>query len=275
MNATSTAVLSRQTARARHRTFVLLARVAVFLLGVTFWQLGANANLFDPGVIPSPFAILQHLTKWTLDGTLWFQSWITIQETVAGFVIGTAGGIVFGFAIGSVPALAEILDPFILAVYSIPKVALAPLFLVWFGIGLEMKIVLAAVTVVFIVFFNTLAGVRNVDRDLVDAVWLMGAKPRDVLMKVLVPSAMSWALTGVRIAIPYALIGAIIGELIASNRGIGYLIESSASGYDTAGVFAALIVLTVLAMLLNAVVDEVDRRISKWKPDASVSLRGT
>ena len=275
MSATSSAVLSRQTARARHRTFVLLARLGGFLIGVTLWQLGASANLLDPGVIPSPLAILQHLTKWTLDGTLWFQSWITIQETVAGFVIGTTGGIGFVFAIGSVPALAEILDPFILAVYSIPKVALAPLFLVWFGIGLEMKIVLAAVTVVFIVFFNTLAGVRNVDRDLVDAVWLMGAKPRDVLLKVLVPSAMSWALTGVRIAIPYALIGAIIGELIASNRGIGYLIESSASGYDTAGVFAALIVLTVLAMLLNAVVDEVDRRISKWKPDASVSLRGT
>ncbi len=275
MNATSSAVLTRQTARNRHRTFVSLARVSLFVLGVVFWQLGSNANLFDPGIVPSPLAIAQHLAKWTLDGTLWFHSWITIQETVVGFVAGTAGGIVLGFAIGSYPALAEILDPFILAVYSIPKVALAPLFVVWFGIGIWMKIVLAAVTVVFIVFFNTLAGVRNVDRDLVDAVWLMGAKPRDVLLKVLVPSAMTWALTGVRIAIPYALIGAIIGELIASNRGIGYLISSQASGYDTAGVFAALIVLTALAMILNAVVDEVDRRISKWKPDTSVSLRGT
>jgi NitT/TauT family transport system permease protein len=215
------------------------------------------------------------LVKWLLDGTLAFQSWITIQETLAGFVIGAVGGIVLGFAIGRYPKLAEVLDPFILAIYSVPKVALAPLFLVWFGIGIFMKIVLAAVTVIFIVFFNTLAGVRNVDRDLVDAVWLMGAKPRDVLMKVLVPSAMSWALTGVRISIPYALIGAIIGELIASNRGIGYLISSSASQYDTAGVFAALIVLTILAMVLNAIVDEIDRRLSKWKVDASVTIRGT
>lgn len=275
MNATRTAVLTRQTARTRHRTFVSLARLTLFVVGVLLWQLGSNAHLFDPGIVPSPLAIVQYLARWTLDGTLWFHSWITIQETVVGFVAGTAGGIVLGFAIGRYPALAEILDPFILAVYSIPKVALAPLFVVWFGIGIWMKIVLAAVTVVFIVFFNTLAGVRNVDRDLVDAVWLMGAKPRDVLMKVLVPSAMTWALTGVRIAIPYALIGAIIGELIASNRGIGYLISSQASGYDTAGVFAALIVLTSLAMILNAVVDEVDRRISKWKPDTSVSLRGT
>jgi NitT/TauT family transport system permease protein len=275
VNATNSAVKSRRNVRARHRLVINAARVALFVVFVALWQLGSNLNLFDPGVVPSPLAIWQHLMKWSLDGTLWFHSWITIQETVAGFLLGAIGGIVFGFAIGRYPALAEVLDPFILAIYSVPKVALAPLFLVWFGIGISMKIVLAAVTVLFIVFFNTLAGVRNVDRDLVDAVWLMGAKPRDILLKVLVPSAMSWALTGVRIAIPYALIGAIIGELIASNRGIGYLISSAASSYDTAGVFAALIVLTVLAMLLNAVVDEIDRRLSKWKVDASVSIRGT
>jgi NitT/TauT family transport system permease protein len=275
VSATLDAVRTRRSARARHGRNVAFARAVLLVAGVALWQAGSNAGLFDPGVIPSPLAIWQHLAKWTLDGTLWFESWITIQETVAGFVAGTFGGIVLGFAIGRYPALAEVLDPYILAIYSVPKVALAPLFVVWFGIGIWMKIVLAAVTVVFIVFFNTLAGVRNVDRDLVDAVWLMGAKPRDVLLKVLVPSAMSWALTGVRIAIPYALIGAIIGELIASNRGIGYLIASAASGYDTAGVFAALIVLTILAMLLNAIVDEIDRRLSKWKVDASVSIRGT
>jgi NitT/TauT family transport system permease protein len=275
VSATISAVQTRRSARTRHRLLINATRVALFVVVVGLWQIASNLNLFDAGVVPSPIAIGQHLVKWTLDGTLWFHSWITIQETVAGFLIGAIGGIVLGFAIGRYPALAEVLDPFILAIYSVPKVALAPLFLVWFGIGIFMKIVLAAVTVLFIVFFNTLAGVRNVDRDLVDAVWLMGAKPRDVLLKVLVPSAMSWALTGVRISIPYALIGAIIGELIASNRGIGYLISSAASAYDTAGVFAALIVLTVLAMLLNAVVDEIDRRLSKWKVDASVSIRGT
>jgi NitT/TauT family transport system permease protein len=275
VSASAAAVRSRQNTRARHRRDVNVARVVLFVAFVALWQLGANLHWFDPGVLASPLAIWEHLVKWWLDGSLWFHSWITIQETVAGFVIGSIGGIVAGFAIGRYRALAEVLDPFILAIYSIPKVALAPLFLVWFGIGIWMKIILAAVTVVFIVFFNTLAGVRNVDRDLTDAVWLMGAKPRDILLKVLVPSAMGWALTGVRIAIPYALIGAIIGELIASNRGIGYLIASSASGYDTAGVFAALIVLTVLAIALNAVVDVIDRRLSRWKVDSSVSIRGT
>jgi NitT/TauT family transport system permease protein len=275
VNATLAAVQTRRTVRLRRSLNVVLARVVLFVVVVAAWQAASNAGVFDPSVVPSPVAIWQHLAKLALSGTLWFQSWITIQETIAGFLIGSIGGIVLGFAIGSVPALAEVLDPFILAIYSVPKVALAPLFIIWFGIGIWMKIVLAAVTVLFIVFFNTLAGVRNVDRDLEDAVWLMGASRWDVLLKVQVPSAMSWALTGIRIAIPYALIGAIIGELIASNRGIGYLIESAASQYDTAGVFAALLVLTVLAMLLNAVVDEIDRRLSKWKVDASVNTRGT
>jgi NitT/TauT family transport system permease protein len=275
VSSTLSAVRSRRDVRARHNRRIVAARVVVFAVVIGLWQAGSDLRLIDATVVPSPFAIWASLVKIALNGQLAFHSWITIQETLAGFAIGAVGGIVLGFAIGRYPALAEVLDPFILAIYSVPKVALAPLFIVWFGIGIFMKIVLAAVTVLFIVFFNTLAGVRNVDRDLVDAVWLMGAKPRDVLLRVLVPSAMSWALTGVRIAIPYALIGAIIGELIASNRGIGYLISSAASGYDTAGVFAALIVLTVLAMLLNAVVDDIDRRLSKWKVDTSVAIRGT
>ena len=276
VSATLAAVQTRRSVRVRHSVRIFAARVVLFVVVVGLWQLGSNRGLIDPTAVPSPLAIWASLVKITLNGQLAFHSWITIQETLAGFLIGAAGGIVLGFAIGRYPPLAEVLDPFIIAIYSVPKVALAPLFIVRFGIGIFMKIVLAAVTVLFIVFFNTLAGVRNVDRDLVDAVWLMGAKPRDILFKVLVPSAMSWALTGVRISIPYALIGAIIGELIASNRGIGYLISSAASAYDTAGVFTqALIVLTVLAMLLNAVVDDIDRRLSKWKVDASVSIRGT
>jgi len=160
-----------------------------------------------------------------------------------------------------------VLDPFVLAIYAIPKVALAPLFIVWFGVGLTMKVILATVTVFFIVFFNTLAGVRNVDPDLVNAVWLMGGTPRTILLKVVIPHALGSALTGARIAIPYALIGAVIGELIASNRGIGYLISSTASQFDTAGTFASLIVLTIMAAGLNLLVDTIDRRTSRWRAD--------
>jgi len=247
-------------------------RLALFLAGTALWQ---AASLLKGATfyISSPSAIWARETQWFADGTLLFHTTITIEETVAGFILGAVAGIAAGFVIGPQRDVGEVLDPFIIALYSIPKVALAPLFIVWFGIGIWMKIILATVTVFFIVFFNTVAGVRNVDPDLVNAVWLMGGSPREILFKVIVPHALSAALTGVRIAIPYALIGAVVGELIASNRGIGYLISSAASQFDTAGVFAALIVLTILATILNSLVNVVDRRTSRWKVDADLSLR--
>jgi NitT/TauT family transport system permease protein len=251
---------------------ILAWRLGVFIAIVGLWQ-ALSALRGMAFYISSPSAIWLRERQWLADGTLLFHTSITVEETLGGFVLGAVAGIVAGFVIGPQRELGEIVDPFIVAVYSIPKVALAPLFIVWFGVGIWMKIVLATVTVFFIVFFNTVAGVRNVDSDLVNAVWLMGASSREILLKVIVPHALSAALTGVRIAIPYALIGAVVGELIASNRGIGYLISSAASQFDTAGVFAALIVLTILATILNALVNVIDRRTSVWKVDANLSLR--
>jgi NitT/TauT family transport system permease protein len=239
-------------------------RVTLLVAVIALWQ-AASLLKGMTFYISSPSAI------WARE--LLFHTTITLEETVAGFVLGAVAGIVAGFVIGPQRDVGEVLDPFIIALYAIPKVALAPLFIVWFGIGIWMKIILATVTVFFIVFFNTVAGVRNVDPDLVNAVWLMGGSAREILFKVIVPHALSAALTGVRIAIPYALIGAIVGELIASNRGIGYLVSSAASQFDTAGVFAALIVLTILATVLNSLVNVVDRRTSRWKVDADLSLR--
>jgi NitT/TauT family transport system permease protein len=251
---------------------ILAWRLGVFVAIVAAWQ--ALSLLHGMAFyISSPSAIAVREGQWLADGTLLFHTSITVEETLGGFILGAVAGVVAGFVIGPQRELGEVVDPFIVAVYSIPKVALAPLFIVWFGVGIWMKIILATVTVFFIVFFNTVAGVRNVDPDLVNAVWLMGASSRDILLKVIVPHALSSALTGVRIAIPYALIGAVVGELIASNRGIGYLISSAASQFDTAGVFAALIVLTILATILNALVNAVDRRTSVWKVDANLSLR--
>jgi NitT/TauT family transport system permease protein len=247
-------------------------RVGLLLATIALWQ-GASLLKGMAFYISSPSAIWARELQWLADGTLLFHTTITLEETVAGFILGALAGVGAGFVIGPQRDLGEVLDPFIIGLYSIPKVALAPLFIVWFGIGIWMKIILAMVTVFFIVFFNTVAGVRNVDPDLINAVWLMGGSAREILFKVIVPHALSAALTGVRIAIPYALIGAIVGELIASNRGIGYLVSSAASQFDTAGVFAALIVLTILATVLNSLVNVVDRQTSRWKVDADLSLR--
>src|SRR3977135_3053933 len=151
--------------------------------------------------------------------------------------------------VGQTRTLADILDPFIMIFYSLPKIALAPLFVLWFGVGIDMKIILTASVVFFLVFLNTYTGVRNVSRELIAILRLMGASDRHVLTKVILPSAVSWVFAGLRLSVPYALIGAIVGELIAANQGLGYLLADASGQFNTAGVFAALLAIVLLALV--------------------------
>lgn len=246
-------------------TLVWGLRGGALLAFLLLWQL-AGGLVANPMFVSSPGAVAEQLGDWALDGTLGTHTWITIQEVVAGYIIGAAAGALLGFGLASVRLVYDVFEPFMMALYSIPKVALAPLFIVWFGIGIDMKIILAAVSVFFLVFLNTAAGVRDVDRGLVDAVRLMGGSNSDIALKVVLPASMSGLLTGLKVSIPYALIGAVIGELVASNRGLGYLINDAAAQFNTAGVFAAVVVLTALAMVLNALVGLLSSRTSRWKP---------
>ncbi|WP_199430762.1 ABC transporter permease [Qaidamihabitans albus] len=240
-------------------------RLTLVVAVLALWEVAAD-RWVDITFISKPSDIVERLAEWAGDGTLWLHSWITVQEIVYGFLLGAAAGALAGFVLASLSLVYRVLDPFVMALYSIPKVALAPLFIVWFGIGMHMKVLLAAATVFFLVFLNTAAGVRDVDRGLVDAVRLMGGNRWHVARKVVVPASMTGVLTGLKVAIPYALIGAVIGELVASNRGLGYLINDAAAQFDTAGVFATLVVLSIIAAALNLVVGLIDKRVNRWKP---------
>ncbi|MCW4460006.1 ABC transporter permease [Microbacterium sp. MPKO10] len=273
-NTTSSPAASGPVKEARKRTWwgknghqatVWMLRVALFLAFLVVWYV-ASLIVPNPMFISDPIAVWDQLVEWIVDGTIVFHTWITVQEVALGYVIGVLTGAVAGFILASIHLIYSVFEPFMMALYSIPKVALAPLFIVWFGIGIDMKIILAAVSVFFLVFLNTAAGVREVERGLIDAVRLMGGTKRDVAFKVVLPASMAGLLTGLKVSIPYALIGAVIGELVASNRGLGYLINDSASQFNTAGVFAAVAVLTVLAMLLNGVVALISARTGRWKP---------
>ncbi|KAA9166819.1 ABC transporter permease [Amycolatopsis acidicola] len=246
-------------------TTVWALRIALLVVILVLWQVAAD-RWIDSTFTSKPTDIVGRLGEWSADGTLWTNTWITVQEIVYGFLIGAAAGAIAGFVLASLNLIYRVLDPFVLALYSIPKVALAPLFIVWFGIGMHMKVLLAAVTVFFLVFLNTSAGVREVDRGLIDAVRLMGGSRWDIARKVVLPASMTGVLTGLKVSIPYALIGAVIGELVASNRGLGYLINDAASQFDTAGVFATLVVLSVIAAVLNVFVSLIGRRANRWKP---------
>lgn len=254
--------------RYAHKVAVYALRLALLAAAIICWQLLAG-KVISVLFVSKPGLVWHQLQVWSATGSLWKNSWVTIREILLGYAFGAAAGILAGFGLALLRLLSAVLDPFIMALYAIPKVALAPLFIVWFGIGLRMKVILAAVTVFFLVFINTGAGIKQVDNELVDATRLMGASRLQIIRKVILPASMTGVLTGLRIAIPYALIGAVIGELVASNQGLGYLINNSASTLNTAGVFAALVALTVIAAILNAMVNIIGRWTDRWQPSAS------
>jgi NitT/TauT family transport system permease protein len=228
------------------------------------WE-GASGRLIDNFFISNPVEVGVRLWGWTADGSIFKHIWATVYATTMGFFIGAAIGVVLGIWLGVSPFTSRLLNPYLSALNALPKVALAPLFVLWFGLGIESKIALAAVLVLFLVFLNTYAGVREVDQDLIDGARLMKASRAQVIAKVIVPSALSWVFAGLKISVPYALIGAVIGEMIAANRGLGYLVQFSGAQFDTAGVFAVLIVIALLAVALNFVVEMVQYRMQRWR----------
>jgi NitT/TauT family transport system permease protein len=228
------------------------------------WQ-GASGRLIDNFFISNPIDVGSRLYGWTIDGSIFAHITATVYATAIGFIIGSVGGAILGVWLGVSPFASRLLNPYLNALNALPKVALAPLFVLWFGLGIESKIALAAVLVLFLVFLNTFAGVREVDQDLIDGARLMRATRTQVILKVIIPSAASWVFAGLKIAMPYALIGAVLGEMIASNRGLGYLVQFSGSQFDSAGVFAVLFVIALLAVGLNYLVELAQGRMERWR----------
>lgn len=181
--------------------------------------------LFLAGLLPA----WEGASRW-FGAEFFYHAGITTMEAVLGFAIGLAAGLAVGLLLGRARLLADILDPFLTAFYSLPKMALAPLFILWFGIGLPMRVILTAAVMFFLVFLNTYSGVRKVFRAQLTILWLMGANERDLpRMVVVVPSAFSWVFTGLKLLVPYALIGALVGEIIAANRRLGDLLSDAAA----------------------------------------------
>lgn len=246
------------------RVKMLAYQAALGVAIALVWQ-AVSGRLVDDFFISNPVAIGKRLMAWIRDGSIFMHLWATVYATIVGFVIGSLAGVVLGVWLGVSRFAARLTNPYLLALNALPKVALAPLFVLWFGIGIESKIALAAVLVTFLVFLNTFAGVREVDRDLIDCARLMKATRTQVLAKIVIPSAASWVFAGLKTAVPYALIGVVLGEMIAANRGLGYLVQFSGAQFDTAGVFAVLTVIAVLAMLLNWLVEIWQERMERWR----------
>jgi NitT/TauT family transport system permease protein len=246
--------------RLTHALFAVLPGLA-FLL---FWQ-WASGRLIKELYVSKPTAIAVRLYELFSSGEIYPHLWTTGQELVFGYVIGVAGGVMGGYALGRSPRLARIFEPYLMAFYGVPKIALAPLFIIWFGIGMGSKIALASIMVFFLVFYNVFAGVRSVDRELVNLTLVMGANQRQLTYHVYLPAAAPYVMLGMRMAIPYSVIGVIVGEFTSSTQGLGLFIHEASATYDPAGVFAGIVLLLGFVMAAGALAGRLERRLLRWR----------
>jgi NitT/TauT family transport system permease protein len=248
-------------AELRYKLAVRAVQVALVVALLLFWQLGGG-HLFDPFFFGSPRGIAAILVHDFQDPQFYRDLQSTAIEMALGYGSGAALGVALGALLARWKFAADVLDPFFVAMNSIPRIALAPLLVIWFGIDLGSKVVLAATLVFFLMFFSTLAGIREVDPALVNVARVMGANNRQIFFKVQLPGALSWIMSGLRLSLPFALIGVIVGEFLAASSGLGYRLNMYSTSYNTNGTFAMLIVMMVAMMLLNSLLAAIERRAS-------------
>ncbi len=259
---------ARRLTRARRvRARLVVDRTIAVLVPLALWQV--LAVTWSGGKwISNPVAVAARVWMLAGDGTLWIHTWETLKEALVGLVLGVVVGVVGGVVLGSWKRLSDAADPVIMGLYSLPRVSLAPLFIIWLGIGLFAKVALVASIVLFVVLFNVREGVRGIDREVVDAFRSMNASRGAMVRYVVVPSLVPWLLAAIRIGIGMALIGAVVGEMVGSSRGLGWYVMHTSGVYDITGSITALVVLMLLAMVFNGVLAWVERRMLHWRRGA-------
>jgi NitT/TauT family transport system permease protein len=259
-----------RSAAVRHRAVVHGLQLAVLVVVVGGWQILASTGRLDPVLFGEPVGILGRLTTWVTVGTalgsLGQQIAVTLEEAVIGFAIGTTLGIVCGIALGRVRLLAEVFGPFIKVLNSIPRIVLGSVFVIMFGLGLESKVLLVIVLVFFGVFFNAFQGTREVDRNLVANAAILGASKWQITRQVVLPSAFTWIVASLHVAFGFALIGAIVGEFIGAEQGLGQLIRNAQGTFDADGVWAAMVIMAIVALIAEWLITRLERRLLRWRP---------
>lgn len=261
----------------RERTLVILGQLGIIGALVLAWEFAGRSGAINSRVFSYPSAIIERvfsmLAGEDLHGNTVFEHLLaTGHALVVGFAIGAVLGVALGFVLGRSALLARVLEPYLLGIYSIPKIAIAPLFVLLFGIGLESKIAVVVMGVFFMVFFNTFAGVLSVNEEFINIARIMGANGAAVTRRIIVPAALPSILLGLKMGVPFGVIGAIIGEYIAATKGIGWLIIRSTSFFDASGLFAALAFLVVSTWILSQLVALIEARVLRWQPQRRQEL---
>jgi len=266
---TTIAAHVRAAAR-RRKALVWAARVVTLVIVIGGWQLLTNAKIVDKFFWGQPTGIVSQLNDWVRHGTaygsIWLQIWVTMKEAVLGFVVGVVAGVIIGVLLGQFRFFSEVLSPYIKVANAIPRIVLGSLFTVALGLGITAKVSLAAVLVFFVVFFNAFQGVREVDRNLLNNARVLGASRGAITRHVVIPSALTWIIASLHVAFGLAIIGAIVGEFLGAQKGLGLVIASSQNNFNPDGVFAAMFIIAVLALTAEGLIGLLERRLLSWRP---------
>lgn len=273
MSSVSTETEQRETPAGRPprrpgtgRAGILAAQLALALVLLLGWQFGSRSGVIDPFFFSAPSDIAGRIGEWFGGDAIYGHLRTTLLEATLALVIGSALGLVLGFLLARTRVLAAVLDPYIKALNALPRVVLAPVFLLWFGLGIWSKVAFGVSLVFFIVFFNTHQGVREVDRVIVDNARMLGAGEGRLIRHVLLPSAMTWIFSSLRVSVGFAIVGAVVGEYLGSSEGMGYLISQAEGTFDTTGVFAGMAVLSAFVLVIDFLVGRAERRLLRWRP---------
>ena len=245
-------------------------RYFILLLFLGGWEWLSRSKLIDEFFFSKPTAIFLRLYEWITEGTsegpLWYHLWVTMEESLLGFFTGSVAGIVAGIALGRNRMLSDVFSIYIKVINSVPRVVLAPIFIMIFGLGLTSKVALSFVMVFFVVFSNAFQGVREADRNLLANAQILGAKDWQLTRSVVIPSAMSWIFASLHVSFGFAIVGAIVGEFVGSRYGIGLLINVAKGSFDAAGMYAAIVIIMVVALAAEYLMTLVEDRLAKWRP---------
>jgi NitT/TauT family transport system permease protein len=253
----------------KKRTLYFSLQVLIAIVVFGSWELLSDFKIIDKFFFSSPYEIIKHIIEWFTEGTsqgpLYIHFVVTFEETILGFIIGVVLGIVAGYLLGRNELLSVVLGPYIQMLNALPRVVLAPIFILWLGLGMTSKVALGVTLTFFIVFFNAFQGVREVDKNLINNARLLGANNRQLARHVIIPSALTWILSSLHSSFGFALVGAVVGEFIGATKGLGFLISQAQGAFDTAGVFAGMVLLSITALIANWLVGKLEKRFIAWR----------
>jgi NitT/TauT family transport system permease protein len=239
-----------------------LIGLAVLLI---IWQSAANAGWLNPLYMPSPLKIWAALVQLFGSGSIWPHLEATFAAALGGLALGVVVGVVLGAIAAILPIIAELLEPVMILLNAIPRVVLAPLFVIWLGIGLASKVALSFLLVAVLIFFTVYTGIRQVDRKLVERVITLGGGRGTLLREVYLPSVVTWVLGNLKVAVGFAFTGAVVGEFVAATKGLGYLLSFAQSTYNAALMLALVIVIMVFVLLIFAISEWLEKRLTRWR----------